>query len=79
MAQYQTIAAAVILALAILAAAMFFGRYEIEAHGSQPIVIFRVDRMTGEVQGCMAYPDSTKETDQVKAQPKWCKAAIKGL
>lgn len=78
MAQYQIIAAAVVVALAVLAAAMF-DRYEIEAHGSQPIVVFRVDKLSGAVEGCMAYPDSTKDSDQVKAQPKWCKAAIKGL
>lgn len=78
MSQYQVIVGAALLAIALIVAAMF-GRYEIEAHGSQPILIFRADRLTGEVEGCMAYPDSTKETEQVKAQPKWCKAAIKGL
>jgi hypothetical protein len=78
MAQYQLLIGAVIVAIALVVAALF-GRYEIQAHGSQPIFVFRVDRLTGEIEGCMAYADSTKDSEQVKAQPKWCKASIKGL
>jgi hypothetical protein len=76
--QFAILGAGIAIAIGLLAAALF-GRYDIVSHGSQPILIFRVDRLTGEVEACMAHPASASESEGVKAQPAWCKASVKGL
>ncbi len=67
--------AAAVVAVGLIIAAMF-GRYEINAHGSGPHVVYRVDRLTGTVETCIPTIAAMEDVPSDAAQPKWCKPSF---
>lgn len=63
--------AGVAVAIGLVAAASFF-RYEIAVGAEPKFLVYRLDRLTGRVELCIAVGQVIEE-----AQPRWCKA-IKG-
>lgn len=66
--------AILILALSILVAG-HMGRFEIDVFGK---VVYRIDRLTGKVEGCEAgYAVAYDETSLLnKSRPSWCQPFI---
>lgn len=70
--------AAAVVAVGIVVAAMF-GRYEIQVHTGGSIkqtVVYRADRLSGDVETCFPVYASLDEPTNIEKQPGWCKADL---